>query len=715
MIPSAAGLVVAGVLAARAAGPGVAGRRVAEAARDTLPVVRVEVVSAAGGAPAGLEVVARAARTAPRVRLDPAAGAAIVEASATAGTRVTLLLRAPGHLRDSLSVVAGASAGDAEARIVLAVDPVELPPIDAAVPWTEGRAGSRSVAHVRFGDAAVPWSDVGEWLASLPGLAVRSAGTGGGQVVSARGSRPEGVLVLLDGVPINDPMTGRADLSTVPVATLESATMVRGAGSARYGSGALAGVLLLSSRRPGGSDASGAVRAGSFGGLEGEAALSAAGRAGRAALSVALGRNENDFPYADRTAPGRPTEARRNADGSFLAAALSAGRGRLRLDLRYDGLERGTPGPMGTNLYDEARWRERRLTGALGWRSERLSAAVRAGRRATVWTPGPAGPDATTRGLDLAAAVGLRVPEAADLLLSARLGAESLAGTTLPGAAARATGGVAAALPVRSGDVVLEPALALDVGGGRVVASPELGARVPLGGGLSLRARAGQAFRLPTFGDLYFASSRSVRANPELRPERVRVDAEIGLEGVWTGAAGRLEAGAAAWHRVTDDPIVWLASSVAVWSPRNLDRLVSSGLELRLEATTGGEGDDGWGVRVGATVDRSRLGFGANRNPVPYRPGSSASLGLERRQASWAGRAELRWTGSRTTSVAATRTLAGFALVDLAVAKRLRAAGPPVEVELRVENLMDRSYELVELYPEPGRRLSLTLRWRQAE
>jgi len=713
MSAAAAWVLLARAFVPSAAGLDRGGGAETVVAPDTVAAARVVVVSAAGGAPAGLQAEARAASTAPRIRIDPGSGTALVEAPAAAGTRVTLVLRAPGHLPDSLSVVA-MEPGDREVpRVVLALDPVELPAIEAVVRWTgEEEARSRSVAGVRFGDAPVPWADVGEWLASLPGLAVRSADAGGGQVVSVRGSRPEGVLVLLDGIPINDPMTGRADLSAVPVASLESATLVRGAGSARYGSGALAGVLLLSSRRPDASEVSGAIRAGSFGRLEGEAALSAAGPAGRAAFSMAIGRNENDFPYTDHTASGQPSLTRRNADGSHLATALSAGRGRLRLDLRYDGLERGTPGPMGTTLYDEARWRERRITGALGWQSGRASAAVRVGRRTTLWTPVRDGSGSATRGLDLAAAGELRVPAAADLLLSARFRAESLSGDPLPSSAKRASGGVAAALPLRPGRIALEPALALDAGDGRVVASPELGARLPLGAGLSLRARAGQAFRLPSFGDLYFASSWSIRANPELRPERVRLDAELGLDGSWTGATVRLEAGAAAWYRVTDDPIVWLASSVAVWSPRNLDRLVSSGLELRLEATTGEGTSAGWHARVAATLDRSRLGFGANRNPVPYRPGTTASLGLERRRQSWAGRAELRWTGPRTTSVAATRTLPGFVLVDLAVAKRIRSAGPPLEVELRVENLLNRSYALVELYPEPGRRLSLTLRSR---
>jgi outer membrane cobalamin receptor len=232
------------------------------------------------------------------------------------------------------------------------------------------------------------------------------------------------------------------------------------------------------------------------------------------------------------------------------------------------------------------------------------------------------------------------------------------------------------------------------------------------GAGLTLRARAGQAFRLPTFGDLYFAPALRVRSNPHLEPERVRLDAELGLRGQWRPDRYDFEADLGAWHRITNDPIVWLASAAAVWSPRNLDRLVSTGLEASVRASTATSESSGWRLAAAATLDRSRLGFGANQNPMPYRPGTTGSLGLEHWSRGLTARTLLRWTGSRTTSVAGTRTLPGFLLLDVALAHALPVGSAPLEIEGRIDNLFDRRYELVELYPEPGRRFSLTLRLR---
>ena len=119
-----------------------------------------------------------------------------------------------------------------------------------------------------------------------------------------------------------------------------------------------------------------------------------------------------------------------------------------------------------------------------------------------------------------------------------------------------------------------------------------------------------------------------------------------------------------------------------------------------------------WRISAAAAFDRSRLGFGDNQNPMPYRPGTTGSVGLERWSRGLSARTSVRWTGSRTTSIAGTRTLPGFLLFDVALAHALPFGSVPLEIEGRIDNLFDRRYELVELYPEPGRRFSLTLRLR---
>lgn len=73
------------------------------------------------------------------------------------------------------------------------------------------------------------------------------------QGVSLRGIGPSGVsrtLVLLDGVPLNDPFGGWVYWSKVPLESVERIEVTRGGGSGVYGNYALGGVIDIITRRP---------------------------------------------------------------------------------------------------------------------------------------------------------------------------------------------------------------------------------------------------------------------------------------------------------------------------------------------------------------------------------------------------------------------------------------------------------------------------------
>src|SRR5574337_1412872 len=73
------------------------------------------------------------------------------------------------------------------------------------------------------------------------------------QGVSLRGIGPSGVsrtLVLVDGVPLNDPFGGWVYWSKVPLESIERIEVTRGGGSGVYGNYALGGVINIVTRRP---------------------------------------------------------------------------------------------------------------------------------------------------------------------------------------------------------------------------------------------------------------------------------------------------------------------------------------------------------------------------------------------------------------------------------------------------------------------------------
>ena len=620
--------------------------------------------------------------------------------------RYDLIAAAPGHRPDTSQVVLDGERSQYR-RVVLRIDPVELPALvaEASLPDLIGGVG-HSVSRVEFRRQPVTYFGLGDWLAEQPGVTVRGSSTGR-QVVSVRGSRPGGVLVLLDGVPINDQVSGTADISTLPVSTLETATLVRGAGSARLGPGGTGGVLMLSSRAPSGRRAVVGAEVSSFGGQAIDAYVSEAGRHAQAALTVRLDRSRNDFGYTDPSVPGAPAGRRRNADRRSLSVVLtgnsSIGPG-LGISARFDDAERGIPGRAGTTLFDEARWADRtvQVSVAAGTAGHRGGRAMFRHQRLG-YSPDARRPESITRatewrlGAETAfVSTGVRA--------AGRFQHEAVDGDGIEGDPSRWIVGGSLARPFVRGAFRLDPVIGVDVSNVGSAVSPDVGLRYAPGAGVEVWARAGQGFRLPTFGDLYFGSGFGVRPSAELSPERVVLDAEIGtrLRAGTTGIVGTLQVGA--YARRTRDPIVWVASSAALWSPQNLDRLTARGVEVDASVTWPAYGLT---VRLSGSVDDSRLGFGQNRNPLPYQPAVQGRLAIEQGLGPGALRLELRGIGSRTTSVAATRRLPAFAEFNIAGAVQLASMGVPFEGQLRIDNVLDTRYELIELYPEAGRRLSL--------
>ncbi|MFK7976597.1 MAG: TonB-dependent receptor plug domain-containing protein, partial [Halioglobus sp.] len=93
-----------------------------------------------------------------------------------------------------------------------------------------------------------------ELLQTLPGVLVEvQGGPGGLSAVSIRGGESNFTLVLLDGVPINDPTNtrgGSVDFANLSADLVERIEVVKGAQSAVYGSDALTGVINIITRTP---------------------------------------------------------------------------------------------------------------------------------------------------------------------------------------------------------------------------------------------------------------------------------------------------------------------------------------------------------------------------------------------------------------------------------------------------------------------------------
>jgi len=97
-----------------------------------------------------------------------------------------------------------------------------------------------------------PAKTLGELLANDPGIDWRTRGDYGGaaQEVHIRGMAGNATQIRVNGVEINSPSLGVANVNKIPLNNIERIEVVKGSGSVLYGSGAMAGTINIITKKP---------------------------------------------------------------------------------------------------------------------------------------------------------------------------------------------------------------------------------------------------------------------------------------------------------------------------------------------------------------------------------------------------------------------------------------------------------------------------------
>lgn len=123
-------------------------------------------------------------------------------------------------------------------------------------------------------------------------------GLGQSSTLRLRGSSPEQVLILMDGVRMNSAQGFAVDLSTIPMAGVERIEVLRGASSTRFGSDAIGGVVNIITKKAQGPMQSHLVMTGSsFSSLKLETGLSKAQKKWSWKFDLSHQRTQGDFQF----------------------------------------------------------------------------------------------------------------------------------------------------------------------------------------------------------------------------------------------------------------------------------------------------------------------------------------------------------------------------------------------------------------------------------
>jgi len=687
------------------------------------PVLEGRVIDRVSGAPiagARLGAAGRAQRT-------TSDGAGVFTIRGLEPGAVTIEARVAGYRPGSVGVEL---RNGQVVSIRLELDPEPLNVVGLDVEVRSGGAGVAVVDRAALDDLGP--ADLGTLLDGVPGVVVtRRGGPGAPATASIRGSSPDQVLVLLDGVPMNASLTGEADLSTITLDGIERITVVPGAQSARFGPRALGGVILIEGRTPGAADNRGSVSAGSWGsaqlglGAGGTHQASSTEWAGR--LSGEWRRTDGDFSYAVPDVRGGGTADRINADARTLTVSgfggVSGSTGEIQLIGNVLDLERGMPGPI-TSPTPQARQEQRRLTMGVSGTVElgpSWSGGVDADRHEARFRDPSPGLGEPIDDQTVARGVGGRLEgseswDVVDFLAGGEVRFLDVRSTTLdPGVPERQTSaGLWSALTWRE-DVgagwssALTGAIRVDrhtqVDGLEV--SPRLSGSVS-SARVTLRASIGNGFSPPSLADQFFQDGLLVRPNPDLAPERIKGEVQLGADvRLLTGRMASL-GGTFGWHHAdVEGMILWFPDHRFVWSPNNFDvsrQGWEAGLDLTLPTAR---------TQVRAGVARSVVEYAGPvlDGQVAYRPEWTGHGSVTTTLGPWSGDLSGRYVGSRhTVPGSRANSLDPYLIADLRIGLTWRLASWRAETRLNVLNVADVDAAMIPDYPLPGRSWGLELR-----
>jgi vitamin B12 transporter len=508
-----------------------------------------------------------------------------------------------------------------------------------------------------------------EALALVPELFVRAYGGAGSLAEpSIRGVGPGQVLVLLDGVPLNNVALGQADLSTISLNGVERIEVLRGPFAALAGSGALGGVIniVTGPARP-----AAAVRLGGAG----ERRLSISGATGGASYGLDLSGSDGDRPNSDHAGMTARVEFRPREG--------------LRFAVHHHRAHLGTPGDLAAPTPFDRQASERTVMQAQWTTASSLARGYYTNERLTFDTPfGTSTYQAEVAGGEWQRRWAL----SASRLLVAGLEVQGqrldalVFGSTIREDAVLAAG-------YAQYDALVTPRMLTSLGirldthsRYGTAFNPRAGIIYSLDERTRVRAAVGRTFRGPTFLHLFFPGC----SNPALTAESAWA-AEVGAERtISAGVVGATLFASEARNLISTG-----------CPPLNIDEASFRGLSLEGRVRVRGGPEFRLNLTGQEAIDR-RTGAALPRVPslvinatVTHRLAATSSLA-----------AVLRYVGPRhdldfSMFPAAPVELPGY--VDLGLRYQYRISDF-VTVTVGLDNVLDARYEVVKGFPVPARR-----------
>lgn len=590
---------------------------------------------------------------------------------------------------------------------------------------------------------------------------VKNAGRGSLSTVAFRGTGPGHTQVSWNGLSINSPMVGMTDFSAIPAYFIDAATLLHGTGAITETGGGLGGMVRLASvpDAPKGVALKYIQGIGSFDTFDEYLRLSYADSTWTTSTRVAYASSPNDFSYinhdkkeniydADHNIISQYHPREKNRSGEYKDLQLlqevyynAAGRNRLGLNVWYVNTNRQLPVTTtdygNANAFDN-RQREHTLRAVASWAHFRNTwrSVVRGGyvhtwlaydykretapgmwstmthSRSTVNTAylqanGEYNPTETLY-FTANMSVYRHHVSSTDRTIATTDGGNASVGYN------RGRTEVSAAVSAKwqpTPYTGVSAVLRQEYYGGKGAVIPALLCDITLNQKYNIVAKASVSrnHRFPTLNDLYFMPG----GNPELKSEKgltydVGVSATIAKAGTYT-----IDASATYFNSYITDWILWLPTTKGFFSPRNVKKVHSYGIETRVnyswryaaKGLLNISGTYAWTPSLNKADALSWADMSIGKQ-LPYVPRHSATVNGRLSWTSWALLYQWCYYSNRYTMSSNEHIPGGvlpkYYISNVAVSKDFRFKPMDLQLKLNINNLFNRDYQTIMSHPMPG-------------
>ncbi|MBN1789902.1 MAG: TonB-dependent receptor plug domain-containing protein [Bacteroidales bacterium] len=575
--------------------------------------------------------------------------------------------------------------------------------------------------------------NLGYFLEKQTPALVRSYGSAGSLVsVSLHGAGSNHTQVNWNGFPLNSPTTGQADLALIPAGFMQTVELMNGSSGALFGSGTFGGSINLSNEPDWNNRfaAHYSFDAGSFGSNGHMLSVRTGGEKLQFQLSAISAKAENDFTYRDRYRYGSPeVKTQHNAYrsvGLIHNIYLNLNKGSyLEAGMWYQRKILEIPALMGSYKESNARQKDSIFRSYMSYRKITAKSALLV--RSAYFSDYLGYTDknlttdtsysidsriATTRWMNEA---DYRYYLSSKLIVGGGAMYNRLSGNSgnYGGRITEHEYAVFGSLKVSLSDLIINAGVRKEFYEGlNPGIQYSLGLRFRPNEHWILRSGFSSKFRKPTFNEKYWRPG----GNSLLRPEKGR-GGEITAEWSSKGDQERslwLEAQITGYYQWIDNWIQWVIRDSL--TPVEYKKVHARGIDTRMEL---GYHLNEFAIKAFVNYDynRSVIISTYDNNPLcegnqmTYVPVHTAGAGLEAVYHGFLLGISSSYTGYRETVETADETLRlpGFYLMNMVTGIRREILGADLAFFFRIDNITDRSYEVIRSFPLPGRNYHFTL------